>query len=145
MLPSTYVTLAALPLTANGKIDRKALPAPESVAQAAPSALPQNELEEKIARIWRAALGLKQVGVDDRFFDVGGDSLQLLTVHGEIEKTLAPGITVVDLFQYSTVRELAAHLNQRTNQSAMAAAQESGRKQSQSWARFKPARQKAKR
>jgi acyl-coenzyme A synthetase/AMP-(fatty) acid ligase/acyl carrier protein len=143
MVPGAYVSLPAMPLTANGKIDRKALPAPDKVIEVAPSALPQNELEEKIAAIWRTTLSLTRVGVEDRFFDLGGDSLQLISVKNEIEKAIAREITVVELFEYPTIRALAAHLDQGPNLAALAAAQESGRKQSQSWARFKPVRQKA--
>jgi amino acid adenylation domain-containing protein len=143
MVPGAYVSLAALPLTANGKIDRKALPAPDKVLEVAPTALPQGELEEKIAAVWRTILGLTQVGVDDRFFDLGGDSLQLLTAKNEIEKSIARELTVVELFEYPTIRALAAHLDKGADPAALNAAQESGRKQSQSWARFKPMRQKA--
>jgi amino acid adenylation domain-containing protein len=143
MVPGAYVSLAELPLTANGKIDRKALPAPDRVLEVAPTALPQSELEEKIAGIWRTTLSLTQVGVEDRFFDLGGDSLQLISVKNEIEKAIAREITVVELFEYPTIRALASHLDKGPNLAALAAAQESGRKQSQSWARFKPVRQKA--
>jgi amino acid adenylation domain-containing protein len=143
MVPAAYVLLTEMPMTANGKIDRKALPAPDKVIEATPSALPQGELEEKIAAIWRTTLSLPQVGVEDRFFDVGGDSLQLISVKSEIEKAIAREVTVVELFEYPTIRALAAHLDRGPNLAALAAAQESGRKQSQGWARFKPTRQKA--
>jgi acyl carrier protein len=142
MVPGAYVVLADLPLTANGKIDRKALPEPKVVLEAVPAVLPQGILEEKIAAIWRKTLNLTQVGVEDRFFDLGGDSLQLLTVKSELEKGIAPELTVVELFEYPTIRALAAYLEKGMSTS-LGAAQERGRKQSQSWARFKPQRQKA--
>ena len=110
MVPGAYVTLAALPLTANGKIDRKALPEPKVVLEAVATALPQSQLEEKIAAIWRRTLHLQQVGVEDAFFDLGGDSLQLMSVKNELEKELGREMTVVDLFAYPTIRALAAHL-----------------------------------
>lgn len=112
MIPAQFVHLAALPLNANGKVDKAALPSPEqprpttSVDPAAPS----GEVEQRIMQIWREVLKIDQLGVTDNFFDVGGQSLSLVRVHEQLRRSLAPQLPVVDLFQYPTVRSLAEHL-----------------------------------
>jgi acyl carrier protein len=73
--------------------------------RASPSAL-----EQAIVEAWRRALRIEDIGPDDNFFDLGGDSLQLLAVHSVLQKTLATEIAVLDLFEFTTVRRLAAHL-----------------------------------
>jgi len=76
MVPSAYVWLAELPLTPNGKVDRRGLPAPEQVQSAAAEYVgPRNELEERLAGIWRELLRVERVGVTDNFFELGGHSL----------------------------------------------------------------------
>jgi acyl carrier protein len=82
MVPALFVTLAALPRTPNGKVDRKALPAPERerAGDAPQVAAPETELERAIAEIWRELLGTAQVGVHDNFFDLGGHSLLAVEV-----------------------------------------------------------------
>jgi amino acid adenylation domain-containing protein len=142
MLPSAFVPLSSLPLSPNGKVDRAALPAPEvaSSTTAETPASPQTEIERKIAIVWQRVLGLKQVNVEDNFFDVGGDSLQLLEAHAELQKTVSPELVVTDLFEYPTVRALAKHLGGSRNSSAISEAQERARKQQQMWTRQKQSR-----
>jgi amino acid adenylation domain-containing protein len=113
LVPSAFVLLDILPLTANGKLDRRALPAPESGPAAAPAVLPRNETEEAIAAAWREALGLESVGVDDSFFDIGGHSLLVVQVHRRLIP-LFPGLAVVDLFRYPTISALAGYLSRET-------------------------------
>ena len=110
-VPSVFVVLPSLPLTANGKVDHSALPAPETVAavEPAPRALPRNAREQRIAAAWSELLNRPAVGLDDNFFDLGGNSLLVMRVHGELRAN-EPALKVVDLFQYPTVRGLAAHL-----------------------------------
>jgi amino acid adenylation domain-containing protein len=110
LVPSAFVLLDALPLTANGKLDRRALPAPESGPADAPAVLPRTETEEAIAAAWREALGLESVGVDDSFFDIGGHSLLVVQVHRRLIP-LFPGLAVVDLFRYPTISALAGYLS----------------------------------
>jgi amino acid adenylation domain-containing protein len=142
MVPSSFVLMSALPLSPNGKVDRAALPAPEAI-QGSPAGAPnspQSEIEQKIASVWQRVLGLKLVSVEDNFFDVGGDSLQLLEAHAELQKILSPDLVITDLFEYPTVRALAKHVAGTNSSFGISEAQERARKQQQVWARQKPSR-----
>jgi amino acid adenylation domain-containing protein len=120
MVPSSFVFLSALPLTDNGKIDRKALlklspPSPATgpasgSAAAQPAALPATEIESIVAEIWREALGIPAVGMNENFFDLGAHSLTVAEVHAKLRERLGREIPLLDLFHFSTVSELAAHL-----------------------------------
>jgi amino acid adenylation domain-containing protein len=114
MVPSAFVFLDALPLTSNGKIDRKALlklppPAP-APATALRGTGPADEMERTVERVWRQALNFPAVGLDDNFFDLGAHSLNVAEAHAKLQEALGREIPLVDLFQYTTVRALAAHL-----------------------------------
>ncbi|MFE6040843.1 amino acid adenylation domain-containing protein [Streptomyces sp. NPDC056452] len=108
MVPSVFVGLDALPLTANGKIDRRALPDPEGSAEDTYVA-PRNPTEERIAAVWSAVLGLERVGVEDNFFDLGGHSIKAIALVGALR---AEGFEagVRDVFQHRTVAGLATAL-----------------------------------
>jgi len=112
MLPEVFVELDELPLDPNGKIDRKALPAPESrrTEMAAAFVEPSSELERRIAGIWCEVLDLDQVGAADNFFDLGGHSLLIVQVHERLRSALEREIPIVDLFNHPTVRSLAKAL-----------------------------------
>ncbi|MGH8759312.1 MAG: phosphopantetheine-binding protein, partial [Burkholderiales bacterium] len=124
MVPSHFVSLEALPLTLNGKVDRKALPAP---AVSLPGdgrsyAAPRTPAENAIAQIWTAVLGIDRVGVNDNFFDLGGHSLLLLRAHSRLRASLRPDLPFVALMQYPTVRTLASYLSGTARQSLAPAA-----------------------
>ncbi|WP_010494492.1 non-ribosomal peptide synthetase [Paenibacillus elgii] len=112
MVPHFVRVIDRLPLTPSGKADRAAL---SKLALEEPSAMesaaPLNPAEEALTRIWKEALGLTWVGVQDHFFDLGGDSFRLLRVHQSVRDALDDSVTVVDLFRFPTIRALAAHLN----------------------------------
>ena len=113
MVPSNFVFLDQLPLTSNGKVDRAALPAAgvrRSEMEQAFSA-PQTDLERNIARIYQGVLNLDKVGIDDDFFDLGGNSLRLAEVHAQLQKVIGRSFSVADLFVHTTVRQLAASFN----------------------------------
>ncbi|MCP3463546.1 non-ribosomal peptide synthetase [Bradyrhizobium sp. CCGUVB23] len=110
MVPAAFVRLAALPLTVNGKLDRKALPAPEHDAYAQPAyAAPQGPIEEKLAQIWAELLGLTRVGRHDNFFELGGHSLLAVRLLSRAQD-LGLQFSAADLFQAPVLRELAARL-----------------------------------
>ena len=112
MVPSAFVVLQEMPLTPNGKVDRKALPAPDlSALQTGAYEAPRDELQEFIASVWGRVLGIDRVGINDNFFDAGGNSLSLIRVHDMLETRLKSGLSVVDLFQYPTILSLSEHIH----------------------------------
>jgi acyl carrier protein len=116
MVPSYFVQLDRLPLTPNGKIDRKALPQPEGNIQTGVEYVaPSNATEEKLAKIWREVLGLEKIGINDSFFDIGGNSLKIVKLKAEIDKICSNIITISDLFSFSTISKLAVHMNDKLN------------------------------
>jgi amino acid adenylation domain-containing protein len=111
MIPAVFASLDALPLTPNGKVDTRALPWPKSERPAgATYVAPRSDLESGIAAIWKEVLGVDRVGVDDNFFDLGGHSLRLVKVHERVKQLIGCELPIVALFQYPTIRSLAAHL-----------------------------------
>ena len=113
MVPSIFVPLDRLPLAANGKLNREALPAPAGDRPLGATFLaPRSEMEKTIAAIWADVLGVDQVGVRDNFFDLGGHSLLLTRVHSRLCKVLNRDMSIVDLFQFPSVSALARHLDE---------------------------------
>ncbi|MFI5511733.1 non-ribosomal peptide synthase/polyketide synthase [Mycobacterium sp. NPDC051804] len=111
MVPTAVVVLEALPLTVNGKLDKRALPAPEYTdtdRYRAPSGL----AEEVLAGIYAQVLGLERVGVDDSFFELGGDSLSAMRVVAAVNKSLDAGLSVRALFETPAVAELAPRIGE---------------------------------
>ncbi|HEY2647255.1 MAG TPA: amino acid adenylation domain-containing protein [Candidatus Acidoferrales bacterium] len=116
MIPSQWVFVNEFPLTANRKVDRRALPAPEDDgAASALSAPPATVTEIKVAEIWQELLHRKSVGINDNFFDLGGDSLLVAQLQSRLRKQLNCQISLVELFQRTTVLAIASYLDaQRT-------------------------------
>ncbi|CRM74432.1 non-ribosomal peptide synthetase [Pseudomonas sp. 8 R 14] len=106
MVPAHLIVLDSMPLTANGKLDRRALPQPDPEANRQPYVAPRNELESTLAAIWCAVLNVQQVGLDDNFFELGGDSILSIQV---VSRARQAGIhfSPRDLFQHQTVQTLA--------------------------------------
>jgi amino acid adenylation domain-containing protein len=112
MVPAAFVTLPAFPLSPNGKVDRAALPEPELSRPelAVPYEAPRDRVERTIAEIWTRLLGVDQVGVNDNFFELGGHSLLVAELRSALGSELRRPVTLVELFQFPTVRTLAEHL-----------------------------------
>jgi acyl carrier protein len=131
MVPSAFVFLDELPLTGNGKIDRKALlklPPPNFASAAAThTAEPSSEMERIVARAWQQALGIPAVGLTDNFFDLGAHSLTVAEAHAKLQEALGREIALLDLFQFTTVSALAAHLDKQSGGAQAAASQLSER------------------
>ncbi len=111
MVPSAVVHLNQLPTTPNGKIDRKALPPPAPATTAAGVRVPQSDVERAIIAAWCEVLGLPTVGVDDNFFDLGGDSLKLTQVAALLRERLERTLSRLDMFAHPSVRAMAKHLS----------------------------------
>jgi amino acid adenylation domain-containing protein len=110
MLPSAFVPLAAFPLTPTGKVDRRALPAPEAAARAAHTA-PRGATQEAVARIWAEVLGVERVGADEDFFALGGHSLLATRVVSRIRRAWGVELPLRALFEAPTVAGVAARVD----------------------------------
>jgi aryl carrier-like protein len=117
MVPAEIRVLPALPVNAQGKVDRRALaslaPRASQPGERAAFAAPRNELEESIARVWHDVFGLEgadAIGVYDNFFDAGGSSLLLVKLHSRLQKALGRNFPLVELFKHPTIAALAASL-----------------------------------
>lgn len=143
MIPAAFEAIESLPLSPNGKVDRKALCEGRSNAQSAQgSAAPapnSNSAERILIELWGRILHVRNVGLDDNFFDLGGDSLLLVAVHSKLQVALQRKIEVTDLFEFTTVRKLAAHLSRKDESAAplLAEARERAEKQRGAFARLR--------
>jgi acyl carrier protein len=107
MVPQAFVVLPALPLTANGKVDRKALPEPDGTAPGAARVAPRNATEAELARIFAEVLGVPEVGIHDDFFTLGGHSLLAVQVASRCARAFGAELKVRRLFEAPTVAQLA--------------------------------------
>jgi amino acid adenylation domain-containing protein len=140
MIPAFFVALKALPLSGHGKIDRAALANLELAPKQdpTPAGIPDSELERTLAQLWQRVLNVQNVGVDDNFFDLGGDSLLLVAVHSNLQKLLQREIPLTDLFEFSTVRKLAQHLGHAESKTAVASdSKQRAQRQREAFTRFR--------
>ena len=112
MVPSAFIPLERLPLSANGKVDRRALPAPDQARPDLDAAYvaPRTPWEERLAEIWEEVLGLDRVGIHDNFFDLGGHSLLAMRVIARANSVLGVELALRGLFETPTIAALAAHV-----------------------------------
>jgi len=112
MIPATVTVLDALPLSPNGKVDRKALPAPDASEKAAKteSVPPGTDLEKMLAGIWAGLLDREDIGIHDNFFEGGGDSMSIVRLQSKLRDTLGKEIPIMKLFEHPTISTLARHL-----------------------------------
>ena len=113
LIPSAMREVERLPLTTNGKVDRKALPDPFERTGPVLPATPAQGVERELAAIWSDVLHRPGVGADENFFEIGGTSLHLVRVHERLEKKLGLELEITKLFQFPTVASLARHLATR--------------------------------
>ncbi|WP_339179668.1 amino acid adenylation domain-containing protein [Paenibacillus sp. FSL R5-0701] len=112
MIPAYLIQLERLPLTTNGKVDRRSLPAPEESLQPGEGHTPpRTPLEASLAEIWKSVLGLEHIGVHDNFFDLGGHSLRATTLVSKVHQELNVELPLRDVFRYSTIEEMALALS----------------------------------
>jgi amino acid adenylation domain-containing protein len=107
MMPRAYVVLESLPLTINGKVDRRALPMPDTITFNDQYVAPRSQIEELLAQIWAKVLGKEQIGVHDNFFELGGHSLLATQLISRIRDTFQIDVTVRNLFEAPTIEQLA--------------------------------------
>ncbi len=143
MVPAAVMLLETLPLTANGKVDRRALPAPDWAAARSQetTAAPRTEVEQKVADLWKQVLGVEQVGIHDNFFELGGHSVLAVQLLARIFEAFQINLPLRTLFEEPTIAELSAHLVQEpvpvaANPPREAASAEQGHKQARSFARL---------
>ncbi|HSU81101.1 MAG TPA: amino acid adenylation domain-containing protein, partial [Thermoanaerobaculia bacterium] len=110
MIPSAFVPLPALPLSANGKVDRKALPAPDWMAAAPASAAPRTPVEEMIAGLWAGLLGRERIGVDEDFFEAGGHSLLATRLVARLRAAFGVELPLSEVFAHPTIAGLAREI-----------------------------------
>jgi natural product biosynthesis luciferase-like monooxygenase protein len=113
MVPSDFVVLDKFPLTPNAKIDRNALPSPQSAQQTVSTeyAPPEDALEETIAKLWQDTLRVEKIGINDNFFDLGGHSLLIVRIHSQLKSLIEQPVSLTDLYGYPTIRSLSQFLN----------------------------------
>jgi acyl carrier protein len=122
MVPSGWLKLERLPLTASGKLDRLALPEPDYLRSNLRESYiaPQTEAERIIDTIWQEVLQLEKIGINDNFFDLGGHSLLMLKVHHQLDEAFEKEVSIIDMFQYPTISSLATHLTRNDSENSFA-------------------------
>ena len=109
MIPQLWVELETMPLTSNGKLNKKALPEPDGSALSSKEYVaPRNKTEELLVEIWQELLGLEEVGVYDNFFELGGHSLLATRLVSMIRKELSIEISIQEIFEHTSIGELAS-------------------------------------
>ena len=110
-MPSLLIWLDRLPLNTNGKVDRRALPNPHKTRLLAAAAVPpSNDTERSLAAIWKDVLGIEQIGVDDSFLELGGDSLQIMRMLNRVRQLFERNVSIADFFISPTVAAMARML-----------------------------------
>lgn len=119
MIPSLFVFLDSYPLTPNGKVDRRALPAPGGLRPdlEATYIAPQTDTERQIASVWQEVLHLEKVGINDNFFELGGHSLLVIQIHNKLHQVFDKELSVIDMFRYPTIASLADFLSHESAES----------------------------
>jgi amino acid adenylation domain-containing protein len=107
MIPAAFVMVGELPRTDRGKLDRERLPVPEDTARQAESSAPRDSVQAQLARIWEKVLGIRTVGVREGFFDLGGHSLQAVSMFAEIERVFGKSLPPATLFRAQTIEQLS--------------------------------------
>ncbi|MEC1623748.1 non-ribosomal peptide synthetase, partial [Bacillus mojavensis] len=117
MIPAFWVTLNELPVTANGKVDRKALPEPDIETGNGEYKAPSTDMEELLAGIWQDVLGISEVGVSDNFFSLGGDSIKGIQMASRLNQQ-GWKLEMKDLFQHPTIEELTQYVERAEGKQA---------------------------
>ncbi|HEY0055307.1 MAG TPA: amino acid adenylation domain-containing protein, partial [Pedobacter sp.] len=120
MIPSAWIELEQLPLTANGKVDRKALPDPDTTELLTGGYVaPGNEIEEQLAEIWQDVLEEDQIGINDDFFELGGHSLLAVRLVSSVRKRLKIEMSIGDVFDHPTIAAMASKISEQSKASLL--------------------------
>jgi amino acid adenylation domain-containing protein len=118
MVPWKIIRIDSFPVTSNGKLDRKALPIPAVSSDSHENisfSVPANDWENIVATIWKETLNISECNTDDNFFDLGGHSLLLAEVQNRLNKIVKHELTMIELFQHTTIKSLAQHISGSTD------------------------------
>lgn len=110
MVPAVFTIMTKLPVTGDGKVDRRALPKPDAHPTREEIAHPRSDLEHAMVQIWRAVLGLQQIGIEDDFFELGGHSLLAAQILARVKETCGKHVSLRDLFEFPTISGLCSFL-----------------------------------
>ncbi|MGI8634057.1 MAG: condensation domain-containing protein, partial [Segetibacter sp.] len=122
MVPVLWVQLQSLPLTSNGKTDKKKLPEPDATELSGNEYVaPVTEIQQQLAAIWQQVLGIEKVGISDNFFEIGGHSLLAMRAISAIRKELTVELAIKDLFVKPTINELSAYIETQSKGSSLPA------------------------
>ena len=128
MIPSTFMFLEKMPFATSGKIDRKNLPQPNNARPDLEQkfAASETSLEDWLTQLWQEALGLEKIGIDDKFFELGGNSLQAAAFVAKVQKELNETVFIVSIFEAPTIRAYAKFLEKNYKKSLTSATAQSG-------------------
>lgn len=116
MVPAYFIHTEKIPLTSNGKLDRKSLPPPiQNIATGAVFENPTNKFEEELLELWQDILSTESISIHDNFFDIGGNSILLVKLHGKIDAKYPDVMELTDLFSKSKIVEQAEFISQKIN------------------------------
>ncbi|MCG8323343.1 MAG: amino acid adenylation domain-containing protein [Cytophagales bacterium] len=111
LIPTHFIKLDQMPLTANGKIDKQSLPTPKSkVSSSRTLDPPNNEIEKLLLGIWQEILGQDEIGINDNFFEIGGDSLKIITLYQRMNEVYPDIVEIHNLFSFPTIRKIASFM-----------------------------------
>jgi fengycin family lipopeptide synthetase D len=115
MIPHHFIALDKIPVTPNGKIDRRSLPDPGDAASSTSTQYiaPRNEIEDKLVEIWEAVLERKTIGINDNFFEIGGNSLKIIRIAGKLMEEFGEAIAIARMFEYPTIDTFAGYLTRQ--------------------------------
>jgi amino acid adenylation domain-containing protein len=140
MIPKHFLRIGNVTYNANGKIDLNALPQWSGEKEEALFEKPQSEEEKKIYEVWTHSLGTERIDINDNFFDIGGHSLLLSQVHEQLKGLFDKKITIVDLFNYPTIKSLAEFISQKDSGDTSLSVFARARKQRQAFAKERDGR-----
>ncbi|MCK5633197.1 non-ribosomal peptide synthetase, partial [bacterium] len=112
MIPAFFILLNEIPVTSHGKVNKSALPLPDSISLYKDREYiePENKLQQKIADIWKEVLGIEKVSVKDNFFDIGGNSINIIKIHSKLKKVENTDVAIVDLFRFPSVQLISEYI-----------------------------------